>query len=254
MKRLLYVFCGLFMPLIVGICVPLLRVFLGLIGVKGYLYLAATVLTLIFIIGGSIWLQRALRLYAGIKFNLANKLLVYALALAWWAISIVTIGANVAAIATLSREKQAIVGLIRNCWIVSRIKDLENPTFSDMLNQQTLMHLKSRKSFYNIMDPSTGTNIMSPKASKSSCFDIYAAPIPLTSSVAPKFRVTLPDIEDRSAAKPQNMTESILLKGKNLNTRPWNRIKPDYKNLVRICSSPLGIGCDESFNNRGRAW
>ena len=44
------------------------------------------------------------------------------------------------------------------------------------------------------------------------------------------------------------------IKGKNLNTRPWNRIKPDYKNIVRICSSPLGIGCDERLNNRGRAW
>ena len=106
---------------------------------------------------------------------------------------------------------------------------------------------------YTFIDTATGTPITSIKASESSCFDITAES---SNALAPTFRAYLPRINDPEMVKPQNFTESLLIKSPTFNKNAWLIQKPDGNNLKTLCkkSESLSFGCDPSKNSEGNAW
>lgn len=245
------------MPFLVGIFLAFLPVIFAVAGIKGLLYQLLLVAAISLLLIGVIWMQRALRIYAGITFDLTKKFIAYGAAIVWWSISVLTVGVNFAALLTLGKVKASLIQQIRFCWIASRLSGTKNPTFStlsEVFPEKDSKWPRYQSFFHTFRDPRTNLVITRETASMSSCFDIYAKPMSLASALVPSLRATLPDRTDESSSVFQNVTESILLKGKNLSTRPWNRVKPENKNILRSCLSPLGIGCDESRNNQGKAW
>jgi len=257
MKAFAYFACGLLMPFVVSIFISCLPIVFAAAGIKGLLYQLLLATAILISLLGAILLQRVLRIYAEISYKTAKKIIVYGGAIAWWVISIFAVGINIAALLTLSRVKIDLAQKIRLCWIASRLSGTKDPTYStlsEVFPEKKSRYPRHQSTFHILKDPRTNTIITSEEAAKSSCFDIYATPMPLASTLAPSLRATLPDRTDESSSVFQNMTESIILKGKDLKNRPWNRIKPEDKNILRTCSSPLGIGCDESLNSQGQAW
>lgn len=234
-------------PLLFGIFLALAKIALNFSGVGSYIALLVPVVLLL-------WLQRILRIKAKIHFSLIQKILLYSTAVAWWLATFVTSGVTLGAMASLGEQKTAIVQLIRKCWIKSRLKGIPDPTFGDLFAQQKAAYAKlSSATFYTLVDPITNASVFSSQASNSSCFDIASSPKLAASLFAPSIRGTLPDITDNSAARFQNFTESIALKGKDLNSRPWNRVRPDGSNIKRTCII-RGYGCNPERNPTGKAW
>jgi len=247
MARLLYVLCGILAPLAFGIFLALSKIIFHFSGIGGYIALLVPIVLLL-------WLQRLLRVKAMIHFALIQKFLLYSIAAVWWFASFVTSGVTLGAMASLGEQKNALVQLIRNCWIVSRLSELPEPTFGDLFRNQQAAYKNLRSAlFYKLVDPNTNSSVFSSEASKSSCFDIVSSPKLGASLFAPSIRATLPDITDNSAARFQNFTESVALKGKNLNIRPWNRVRPDGHNIKRTCIN-RGYGCNSNRNAIGKAW
>ena len=257
MKRVAYITCGILMPFVVGLFISLVPIVLPLMGIKALAYKLITATILLFFLCAALLMQRSLRRYAKISLSLSKKVFIYGAAITWWVISVLFVGINIHSLVLLGRTKTALVQQIRFCWIASRLSGKKNPTYSTLMEifpEKDSKKPRHRASFSTLRDPRTNSIITSEAASNSSCFDIYAKPAHLSSMLVPSLRATLPDRTDESSSVFQNMTESIMLKGKDLKTRPWNRIKPEDKNILRTCSSPLGIGCNESLNSQGQAW
>ena len=247
MVRFLYFLCGILAPLAFGVSLALAKIILNFSGIGAYIALLVPIALLL-------WLQRLLRVKAKIHLSLIQKFLLYSTAVVWWFASFVTTGVTLGAMASLGEQKNSLVQLIRACWIVSRLSELPEPTFGDLFRNQNAAYRNLRPApFYKLVDPNTNSSIFSPEASKSSCFDIVSSPKLGASFFAPSIRATLPDITDNSAARFQNFTESVALKGKNLNIRPWNRVRPDGHNIKRTCIN-RGYGCNSNRNAIGKAW
>ena len=196
-------------------------------------------------------IQKSLRQWSGIKYSTTKKIFIYGGACIWWLIIFISAGIYGITLET-NRAKSQLVNLIRRCWVSGRLAFNENPSFGSMMKDQ----IKYDYNFgsYTFIDTATGTPITSIKASESSCFDITAES---SNALAPTFRAYLPRINDPEMVKPQNFTESLLIKSPTFNKNAWSIQKPDGNNLKTVCKksdSLLVFVCDPSKNSEGNAW
>ena len=195
-------------------------------------------------------IQKILRQWSGIKYSTTKKIFIYGGACIWWLIIFISAGIYGITLET-NRAKSQLVNLIRRCWVSGRLAFNENPSFGSMMKDQKKYNYNFGS--YTLIDTVTGTPITSIKASESSCFDITAES---SNALAPTFRAYLPRINDPEMVKPQNFTESLLIKSPTFNKNAWLIQKPDGNNLKTLCkkSDSLAFGCDPSKNFEGNAW
>ncbi len=252
-KIIIYILLGIFSPFlffIAFILFPLIfKLILGMTGkFIGLIISFILVLAIIFSIFGS---QRALRKWSLISYSITQKIFIYGAACIWWLLTLSLSAGLAGAAINTNRAKSRLVHLIRSCWILGRLEFNENPDFGTLVKNQKIINTFK---FYEFIDPSTGVQITSEKASKSSCLDISAIS---SNTFMPSLRVTLPKTNDNSMIPPQNFTESLMLNFPEFNKKAWSIKKPDQNNLKTTCkqsNSFLIFGCDPSKNDVGKAW